>query len=84
MLFRSYWMNHYDRNSLSDMELLYMEVEKFARWLVQNEREECAKLCDEKSEWLALTWRKGLKANSHLEGMSDGADECATAIRGRE
>lgn len=25
-------------------------------------------------------WRAGHKANTHLEGKSDGADECATAI----
>jgi hypothetical protein len=26
-------------------------------------------------------WREGYKANSHLEGKSDGADEAAEAIR---
>ena len=39
----NYWMNHYDRKSPSDMELLYMEVEKFARWLVRKEREDLEK-----------------------------------------
>lgn len=31
------------------------------------------------NEW-HKEWRAGHKANTHLEGKSDGADECAAAI----
>ena len=30
-----YWMNHYDRKSLADMELLHKDVEKFADLIVR-------------------------------------------------
>ena len=33
-----YWMNHYDRKSKADMELLYQDVEKFAELIIK----ECA------------------------------------------
>ena len=41
-----YWMNHYDKKSLSDMSLLYKDIEAFAKLIAEKEREECAKLCD--------------------------------------
>lgn len=30
-----YWMNHYDRKSLADMELLYEDVEKFTEYVTE-------------------------------------------------
>ena len=41
-----YWMNHYDKKSLSDMSLLYKDIETFVKLIAEREREECAKLCD--------------------------------------
>ena len=43
--------------------------------------EEAAKLADTKADEWATVWRNGLKCDSHMEGMSDGADEIAAAIR---
>ena len=45
------------------------------------ERERCAKLCDEieRKHWLAYKASGG--SSSHVEGLSDGANECADAIR---
>ena len=44
-------------------------------------REAAAKCADEFADKWATVWRKGLKCDSHLEGMSDGADDVAQAIR---
>lgn len=43
--------------------------------------EEAAKVADKKEDEWTAKWRKGLKVDSHLEGMSDGASEIAAAIR---
>ena len=43
--------------------------------------EEAAKLAEAKADEWATVWRNGLKCDSHMEGMSDGADEIASAIR---
>ena len=43
--------------------------------------EESAKLAEAKGDEWATVWRNGLKCDSHMEGMSDGADEIAAAIR---
>ena len=43
--------------------------------------EEAARVAEAKSDEWTAEWRKGLKCDSHLEGMSDGADEIAAAIR---
>ena len=43
--------------------------------------EEAAKLAEAKADEWATAWRNGLKCDSHMEGMSDGADEIASAIR---
>ena len=37
-----YWMNHYDRKSLADMELLYKDVGKFAELIAR----ECGSIYD--------------------------------------
>lgn len=42
---------------------------------------DAAKCADEFADKWATVWRKGLKCDSHLEGMSDGADDVAQAIR---
>lgn len=47
-------------------------------------REECARVADKKSDEWTAKWREGLKCDSHLEGMSDGAEEIAAAIRAME
>ena len=58
--------------------------------VVLAEREACAKVCDEIaiSNWDAYKGRiepvdRDKLYNPHIEGMSDGADECAAAIRAR-
>jgi hypothetical protein len=43
--------------------------------------EEAARVAEAKADEWATEWRKGLKCDSYLEGMSDGADEAAAAIR---
>ena len=43
--------------------------------------EEAAKLAEAMADEWATVWRNGLKCDSHMEGMSDGADEIAAAIR---
>ena len=47
------------------------------------EREACAKVAEDMAEAWAKEWRDSLKASSHTEGQSDGADEVAAAIRAR-
>ena len=43
--------------------------------------EEAARAVDAKSDEWDTEWRRGRKVSSHLEGMSDGAHDCAAAIR---
>jgi hypothetical protein len=50
---------------------------------VAKEREACAAVCGELTDRWTREWRAGLKVSTHLEGMSDGADECAEALRAR-
>lgn len=57
-------------------EALRAEVEKLRAAL-----EEAAKLADAKADEWATVWRNRMKADSHMEGQSDGADEIAAAIR---
>jgi len=64
-----YWMNHYDRKSLSDMSLLYKDIEAFAKLIAEKEREECAKVCDELSK--KYFWDDGYSV------------DCAESIRAR-
>jgi len=44
--------------------------------------ERAAKVCDEMADRLSMQWRQEHKTSAHLEGQSDGAFDCATAIRG--
>jgi hypothetical protein len=43
--------------------------------------EEAAKLAEAKADEWATAWRNRFKCDSHMEGMSDGADDIAAAIR---
>jgi hypothetical protein len=43
--------------------------------------EAAAKVADSAEERRTASWRAGLRADSHLEGMSDAADEIAALIR---
>jgi hypothetical protein len=43
--------------------------------------EEAAKVADDLSDRWTKEWRAGLKADSRLEALSDGADDVAFAIR---
>jgi hypothetical protein len=43
--------------------------------------EEAAKVAEAKADEWATVWRNRMKADSHMEGKSDGADEIAAAIR---
>jgi len=63
------------------------EVDK----IVADTIEACAKVCDEiaTKEWDAYKGRtepidRDKLYNPHIEGISDGADECAAAIRARD
>jgi len=49
--------------------------------VVAAERERNAKVAERMSDEWATEWRKGRKCDTHLEGMSDGADDVAAAIR---
>jgi len=43
--------------------------------------EEAAKVAIAKSDEWTAEWRWGFNCDSHLEGMSDGADDIAAALR---
>ena len=43
--------------------------------------EEAAKIAEAKADEWATVWRNRMKADSHMEGKSAGADEIAAAIR---
>ena len=43
--------------------------------------ERAAKICEELADDLSRQWKAGRKTSTHLEGQSDGAFDCATAIR---
>ena len=49
---------------------------------VLREREDCAKICDAKSEHWWAKWKH--QAAPFDQGASDGADECAQSIRSRK
>jgi hypothetical protein len=59
--------------------------------MVAAERETCAKVCDDIGEDLwslykgraPYTGKEEGRADMHVQGKSDGADECASAIRNR-
>lgn len=61
-------------------------LQRFASLVAAHEREQCARVCD---RYEAEHWRgyksndPSERANPHTEGLSDGAGECAAAIRGR-
>lgn len=62
------------------------DLQRFASLVAAHEREECAKVCD---RYKAEHWRghktgdPSERANPYKEGLSDGAGECAAAIRQR-
>jgi hypothetical protein len=62
----------------------------YAEQAVKQEREACAKLCEEieNKYWAAFKGKtqpidRGAVYSPHVEGMSDGAGECGSAIRAR-
>jgi hypothetical protein len=62
-----------------------------AHTMILGEREACAKVCDDIGEDLwslykgraPYTGKEEGRADMHVQGKSDGADECAAAIRAR-
>jgi hypothetical protein len=64
---------------------------EYERSIAAAEREACAKVCDGISEDLwslykgraPYTGKEEGRADMHVQGKSDGADECAAAIRAR-
>lgn len=56
-------------------------VERFARLVIEREREECATICDNYSEFRWSWWRA--RADPLDQGASDAADELAQRIRSR-
>jgi hypothetical protein len=68
------------------------DIERFAKLVRQDERDACAKVCDEYS---SDKWKlyKGIEPYTgdelgcdeiHTQGQSWGADDCADAIRARK
>jgi hypothetical protein len=59
--------------------------------LLAHEREQCARVCDdiENDQWALYKGRPPYNGNEegradmHVQGVSDGAGRCATAIRAR-
>ena len=66
------------------IDILQDHILGLVREAVQKEREECAELCEGMSEMYARLWNGGLRKDKYLEGMSDAADDCKDAIRGRK
>ena len=58
-----YWMNHYDRNSLADMELLYKDVEKFANLIIKD----CIELCLSESTIEGIAQKCAKKIKEYFE-----------------
>jgi hypothetical protein len=62
-----------------------------AHTMILGEREACAKVCEDIGEDLwalykgraPYTGKEEGRADMHVQGKSDGADECAAAIRAR-
>jgi hypothetical protein len=67
------------------------EVDALVALARADEREACAKVCDDIGEDLwslykgraPYTGKEEGRADMHVQGKSDGADECAAAIRAR-
>ena len=57
-------------------------VEYIVEVAAMREREDCAKICDAKSEHWWAKWKH--QADPFDQGASDAADECAQAIRSRK
>ena len=59
------------------------QMRSYASAEVAKERERCAKICEsiENSYWKDY---KAGRYSTHTEGMSDGAGECAAAIRAQK
>ena len=56
-------------------------VESFAERLLAAERERCARLCEDLERSIWDEYKAGYRSSSYTEGRSDGAGECAVAIR---
>lgn len=70
--------------ALTPAEVAAREAAAEARGRVEGRtemRERAVTLCRERAERLFKEYRAGLKADSRLEALSDGADDCADAIR---
>ena len=72
---------HPEINLLEDLDTL-SSVQRIIAVAVLREREDCAKICDAKSEHWWAKWKH--QADPFDQGASDGADECAQAIRSRK
>ena len=62
-------------------EAARLYAEALAAQRVAQERERCAKLCDDLEAAIWREYKDSTGASSHTEGRSDGAGECAAAIR---
>lgn len=61
-------------------------LERFAALVAKAEREACAQVCErfEIQHWRGYKDNNpATRCNPHKEGLSDGAGECAAAIRAR-
>ena len=79
----------------NDDESVDAFVSAFGQWFDgrlkqerESEREACAKVCDEQSNFYWIAYKKGepgtdLRANPFAEGAADCAEVCAAAIRAR-
>lgn len=57
-----------------------LDIEQFASLIRQDEREECAKVCDEKAK-RNFNW--GSENADRYHAQADWAEHCAAAIRAR-
>jgi len=66
-------------------ELFYTadQMHAYAAAEVTKERERCAKICESVENGYWKDYKAG-RYSTHTEGMSDGAGECAAAIRSQQ
>jgi hypothetical protein len=70
-----------------DAQFTADQMRAFAALAVQEERERCAEICATyaRKKWDAYKRGAGPdRGNPHTEGESDGADNCAAAIRAQK
>lgn len=68
-------------DAIAALEARMAELEAALREARNKALEEAATVCAGIEDECHLKWRKSMKCDPHMEGMSDGANDCAAAIR---